>query len=322
MKNNLLKKIHTFITQKNLIPENSTIIVGLSGGPDSVFLLYLLVDLQKEKNLKIIAAHLNHEWRTEAIKDEQLCKDICAGLGVPIICKKMSELNLTLKFNGSKEEVGRKARRIFFEKVMREHGANTIALAHHADDQQETFFIRLIRGASLSGLAGIKAKDGAYIRPLLEIKKLEILAYLHEDRITYVLDASNESSEYLRNRIRNGVIPALQLSDERFDSNFATTHEQLQQTEEFLQQLAQKTFEEITINKEIDIQKLCALHPVMRTRILILWLCHAKVPFIPSQGFFDEIIRFLEKPQTGTHNFYGKWKMIKQNNTAHILEEN
>lgn len=316
--NNLSNKIRTYIKEKNLIPDTSTIILGLSGGPDSVFLLQVLATLQQERNLTIIAAHLNHEWRTEAALDEQLCKELCQKLGVSFLSKKMSELNLNIKFNGSKEEIGRKARRMFFENLAKEHNAHAIALAHHADDQQETFFIRLMRGASLSGLSGMKAKDGLYIRPLLEIKKSEILAYLHEHKISYAIDASNDSSDYLRNRIRHSVISALRIADERFDINFSSTHKQLQLTEEFLQQLAQKTFEEISINNEINIQKLVALHPVLRTRVIILWLCSEKVPFIPSQGFFDEIIRFLEKPGSGAHNFYGKWQLLKNKRAAQL----
>lgn len=318
MKKHLLDSIFSAIASKNLIPANSTIVVGLSGGPDSVFLLHVLACLSQENNLKLIAAHLNHEWRAEAAQDEQLCKELCQELGIPFISKKMSELNLSLKFNGSKEEIGRKARRQFFESVAREHIAQAIALAHHADDQMETFFIRLIRGASLSGLAGIKDKDGLYIRPLLEVKKAEILAYLHDHKIAYAIDASNESADYLRNRIRNSVISALRAADSRFDVNFASTHEQLQQTEDFLQELAKKTFVEIHTNHGIDIQKLLALHPIMRTRVLILWLIAAKVPFIPSQGFFDEIIRFLEKPGSGDHNFYGKWSIKKTHGSAQI----
>lgn len=318
----IIPRIHQFISQEFLVPDNATIIIGLSGGPDSVFLLHALADIRKEKNIHIIAAHLNHEWRPEALHDELLCQQLCAKLSVPLISKKMSELGLQIKFNGSKEEIGRKARRYFFESLAKEYNAQAIALAHHADDQMETFFIRLIRGASLAGLAGMKAKDGMYIRPLLEIKKAEIVAYLDKHQIAYAVDASNESAEYLRNRIRNSVIPALKQCDDRFDSNFATTHEQLQQTEDFLQQLAQRTFSEIHIAHAIDIEKLLALHAVLRTRVLILWIIANKVPFIPSQGFFDEIIRFLEKSGNTEHTFYGKWIVKKLRNDATILKMN
>jgi tRNA(Ile)-lysidine synthase len=316
--NHLLHKIKYFIKEKNLIPDASTIILGLSGGPDSVFLLHLLAHLRQEKDLTLIAAHLNHEWREEADFDAQLCNQLCQKLGITLISKKMSNLNLNFKFNGSKEEIGRKARRTFFESIAKEYNAQAIALAHHADDQQETFFIRLMRGASLAGLVGMKAKDGLYIRPLLEIKKTDILEYLNENKIPYALDASNESPDYLRNRIRNSIIPAFKLADDRFVSAFATTHEQLQKTEEFLHELSEKEFAQIKSANGIDIQKLLALHPVLRTRVLILWLCAEKASFIPSQGLFDEMLRFLEKPGSGTHDFYGKWQITKSKSSAQI----
>ncbi len=316
--NAIFSRVSRFCTAQSLIPENAALVIGLSGGPDSVFLLHFLAHVQEEKRLTLIAAHLNHEWRIEAENDEQLCKELCQKLGIRLISKKMSELTLNLKFNGSKEEIGRKARRQFFETVAKEHNAHAIAVAHHADDQMETFFIRLIRGASLAGLAGMKPKDGLYIRPLLGIKKAEVLEYLHAHQILYAIDASNQSDEYLRNRIRNSVIPALKLSDERFDASFASTNEQLQQAEEFLQLLAKKTFEEISANNEIDIAKLLALHPILRTRVIIFWLRQAKVPFVPSQGLFDEMNRFLQKPSTGEHVFYGKWQVVKHHKLAQI----
>lgn len=316
--NRLLQTIYSFIRERELIPDNCTLIVGLSGGPDSVFLLCLLAKLQKEKGLTLVAAHLNHEWRIESAQDEELCKQLCNELGIPLISKKLRELNIKIKDNGSQEEVGRKARRHFFESLAKEYQAHAIVLAHHADDQQETFFIRLMRGASLQGLVGMKAQEGLYIRPLLSIKKEDILHYLHENNITYAVDKSNDSPDYLRNRIRHSVIPALRLSDHRFDATFATTHDHLQQAENFLQNLAEQTFKEISTHNAINTQHLLGLHPVLRTRVTILWLCAAQVPFVPSQGLFDEIMRFLEKPGSGEHTFYARWRIIKNNGTAHI----
>jgi tRNA(Ile)-lysidine synthase len=318
--NTLIYKITNFIEKKNLIPDASTIILGLSGGPDSVFLLHVLAEIQKENNSTLIAAHLNHEWRKEADVDAQLCKQLCQKLGIILLSKTISELNANLKFNGSKEETGRKARRIFFERIAREYGAHAIALAHHANDQQETFFIRLMRGASLTGLVGMKPQDGLYIRPLLGIKKVEILEYLNKNKIPYAMDVSNESKDYLRNRIRNSVIPALKLADDRFDSSFDAMHGQLQQTEEFLHKLAIKTYTEIKTTNGVEIQKLLALHAVLRTRVIILWLCEEKVYFIPSQGLFDEIVRFLEKPGSGTHDFYAKWQISKNKMSAKLIK--
>lgn len=310
--NQLFDHIFAFCQEQNLISPESTIIVGLSGGPDSVFLLHYLVSLRQEKGLTLIAAHLDHGWRAESSQDASFCQELAKKYKVPFIAKNLKDALADFKFNGSKEELGRKARRAFFEQVAKGHNAQAIALAHHADDQMETFFLRLIRGASLSGLAGMKPKDGLYIRPLLDISKQEILDYLHEHKITYAIDASNESDEYLRNRIRNQVIPALKNCDDRFEKNFANTHAKLVETEEFLQELCAAQLQVISDeNKGLDIPKLLALHPALRNRVLINWLIIHKVPFTPSQGLLDEIIRFLENSKSKTHTLYRTWQMIK-----------
>ena len=320
MQNTFIKKINTFIKEKNLIPQNSTLIIGLSGGPDSVFLLHILAAVQKEKNLTLIAAHLDHGWRTESANDAQFCKDLAHSYGIPFSSKTMADLNLALKFNGSKEEIGRKARRSFFESLAKEYNAHAIALAHHADDQMETFFIRMIRGASLAGLAGMKTKDGIYIRPLLKTKKEEILAYLKENKISYVIDESNSSDKYLRNRIRNTVIPALHATDSRFCDTFENTHIQLQETEEFLQALTKSTLQKIsTDSRSIELSQLNSLHPALKNRILIEWLCANKISFTPSLGLLEEIIKFLNQPNDGTHTFYNKWRVCKKKDTLTIV---
>lgn len=228
------QKIKQFIALHNLVQHNDIIIVGLSGGPDSVFLLHFLAALQKELSLKLIVAHLNHEWRPEADQEEQLCRDIAHTLGLQYITSKISQLNLPFKINGSKEEYARKIRRYFFEQLVQEHNANSIALAHHLQDQEETFFIRLIRGSSLTGLTAINPRSGLYIRPLLETSKHEIIDWLHAHNNAYAIDSSNTSDLFLRNRIRSHVIPALQQCDDRFNQNFLTTLNRLKQTEIFL----------------------------------------------------------------------------------------
>lgn len=317
----MIPTLHTFIKKEQLIIADSTIIIGLSGGPDSVFLAHFLANLQKEYNLRLIAAHLDHEWRTESFKDIQFCQQLCDNLGIKLVSQKISDLGLTLKFNGSKEEIGRKARRFFLEKVRAQMNAQAIALGHHAQDQQETFFIRLLRGASLSGLTAMKPKEGVYIRPLLHTHKADIVAFLKSNAMPYIIDPSNESDIYLRNRIRSNVIPALKLCDARFDANFMTTMQRLQETESFLDELTQHTFQAIATHTDlwrIDCAQLIALHPSLRYRILLHWFCQEQIPFIPSQSFFDEIIRFLNSPASRKHTLHTHWVLVKKKNLAWV----
>lgn len=307
-----------------LIAPGSTVILGLSGGPDSIFLLHALAPLHADKTITLIAAHLDHEWRTDSASDVEFCHRATQALGVTLLSAKLSELCVSLKFNGSKEELGRKARRYFFEQVADRYNAAHIALAHHADDQQETFFIRLIRGSSLAGLTGIKPIQGRYIRPLLALHKQEIVAYLNEQNIPYLTDPSNSSDDFLRNRIRHSVIPELQKCDSRFDTNFAITLTRLQETDQFLDELVHDMYANLGStntdgNASITHPTLLALHNILQHRLLILWLCKAQVPFQPSQALLDEIIRFLHNPGNKEHQIHTHWSIKKLGTTATII---
>ena len=314
----LLERVEHFIEDHTLIDPGSTIIVGLSGGPDSAFLLHSLVGLAHKKKLTLIAAHLDHQWRETSANDITFCAQLSASLGFAFISNTIQELSLPFSQNGSKEEFGRKARRFFLEKIAREYNAQAIALGHHFDDQIETFFIRLIRGTSLAGLIGIKPKDGLYIRPLLAIKKNEIMEYLTLHDKAYLTDPSNESDEFLRNRIRASVVPALRACDQRFDNNFAVSQHHLQQTHEFIQELSATILKEISDDTALFIEPLLSLHLVILHTILMQWLIMHKVPFSPSSGFLDEIIRFLKQPGDADHIFYQKWRITKRNGKATI----
>ena len=315
--------LYNFIKKQNLIPEKSKLVIGLSGGPDSVFLLHLLANLQAQGQIdQLIAAHLDHEWRTDSCKDMEFCRDISKKYGAPFVTAKISDLSISSKFNGSLEQVGRNARRFFFETVRIKHNADLIALGHHAQDQQETFFIRLLRGATLTGLAGMKPKNGFYVRPLLQTNKTEILNFLHKNKIPYLTDPSNQSDCFLRNRIRNNLLPVLKQVDSRSEKKLSETIENLGQTEQLLQQLTKQAFEAVSTKKEgsfiLDTKKLFSLHPILYKRVLMHWLCIEKLPFPASKGFFEEMIKFLQTPKGGNHQLHHDWKMIKKWGKAKI----
>jgi tRNA(Ile)-lysidine synthase len=319
-KSSLIDQLTSNTIDGNLFTPGSTLIIGLSGGPDSIFLLHFFCSIANDFQLTLIAAHLDHGWRPESAQDAQFCKKIAQGYKVRFVTKTLQELDLSLKSNGSQEEMGRKARRFFFESLAQQYQAQAIALGHHADDQQETFFMRLIRGSSLAGLSGIKAKDGLYIHPLLILKKVEIINYLNEYAIAYTLDPSNESKEYLRNRIRTEVIPALKKADARWDDRFAATHTQLQETEEFLKDLTHLTFEQLSnASGQLSISGLLQLHPILAKRVILIWLIKNKVRFSPSQSLFDEIGRFLSQTRKGKHTLYGSWQIKKEGDRASIM---
>lgn len=306
-------------TIQSYIKPGSTLIVGFSGGPDSVCLLTLLSQLQSQLNLTIIAAHLDHQWRQESAMDAQWCQQFCAQLtNITYIVKKAEELNISIKKNGSQEEIGRILRRAFFKQLAQQYQAKYIVLAHHNDDQLETFFIRLLRGSSLTGLAGIKQFDGLFLRPLLHVSKNEILKFLNDNNITYLTDASNLDQKFLRNKIRHQLIPQLTNIDQRFNKNLTACMDNLRKTDDFLETLTQETVATIRdkVNPDLfNLDHFLALHEILQYRIL-LHLCVAyKITVNPSSGFFHEIITFLRNSKHQQHQLGLHFAIIKHNKT-------
>lgn len=306
---------------QSIIPHNSTLVVGLSGGPDSIYLAYQLANIAHKLNIKIIAAHLDHEWQASSPQAVEICKQACLSLGIELIVKKRSELQFQAKWNGSQEEIGRKMRRYFFESIAQEHQASAIALAHHAQDQQETFFIRLIRGASLQGLAGIQATDGLYIRPILNVNKQDILSYVNNHNIPYYTDPTNVSDTYLRNRIRNHVIPTLQKIDARFEQKLSETIDHIKEVNNFLQEHAEQVLTSITTCHGVEIASFLSLNTIIQQRILLHLLIEEKLFFTPSQNLFKEIMRFLEKSSAKKHIIY-ETCFIQKNKSYFMIKKN
>lgn len=295
---------------------NKSIVLGLSGGPDSVYLLHTLKVLHDEGTISLIAAHLNHQWRYEADAEQDFCAALCATLQVPFVTQTAEQLSIAIKPNGSQEDIGRKMRRSFLESVATKHNADFIALAHHKDDQLETFFIRLARGSSLDGLGGMKDVDGLYLRPLLSITKQEILDFLTKNTIPFVHDRSNESDTFLRNRIRRMLIPALTACDERFGDKIISTMEHLQADNQFLNDLTsdifQATFTTIDTTLTGSLAVFQGIHAQIQKRLIIAWLVHENIPFSPSAGLIDEIIRFLSHDAGGRHAISTAYSIMKK----------
>jgi tRNA(Ile)-lysidine synthase len=351
---NLSEKVNLFIAKHDLLNQNDSIVIGLSGGPDSVFLLHILHDLKKVYNLNIIAAHLDHGWRENSHLDVIFCKELTEKLGIKFVSWHASQIKdlQNFKKTGSKEDLGRQMRRKFFREISKEFGANKIALAHHQDDQIETFFIRLLRGAGVAGLSSIRPRFQNIIRPLLSINKKEIVFCLEEMRIKYLVDYTNVSDMYLRNRIRNYVVPALEKADNRFQNSCIHTIENLQVTEIFLEKITEQIFKDISTKSEqefsskiskkdicrnffdkeisfksleiyekylIDLKKFRVLDKFLQKRILLYWLCLEKVQFTLTTPFLEEILRFLEKNSGGEHWLSETWSIVKKKNKAYIL---
>ena len=214
----LFREILNINKKYNLIESNDIIVVGFSGGPDSVFLVEMLKKLQCFFNFKIYLVHINHLLRGEdADSDENFSFEYAKKNNLEIFIKRIPVKKIAKEIGKTLEEVGREERYKFFSEIYEKVGANKIATAHNKDDQIETFLFRLTRGTSLQGLEGIKTKNNNIIRPISEIYKKDILEYLNKNEIQYKIDKTNFENEFTRNSIRLDLIPFI---EERYNIKF------------------------------------------------------------------------------------------------------
>ena len=214
----LFREILNINKKYNLIENNDNIVVGFSGGPDSVFLVEMLKKLQCFFNFKIYLVHINHLLRGEdADSDENFSFEYAKKNNLEIFIKRIPVKEIAKEIGKTLEEVGREERYKFFSEIYEKVGATKIATAHNKDDQIETFLFRLTRGTSLQGLEGIKIKNNNVIRPISEIYKKDILEYLNKNEIQYKIDKTNFENEFTRNSIRLDLIPFI---EERYNIKF------------------------------------------------------------------------------------------------------
>ena len=214
----LFREILNINKKYNLIENNDIIVVGFSGGPDSVFLVEMLKKLKNFINFKIYLVHINHLLRGEdADSDENFSFEYAKKNNLEIFIKRIPVKEIAKEIGKTLEEVGREERYKFFSEIYKKVRATKIATAHNKDDQIETFLFRLIRGTSLQGLEGIKIKNNNVIRPISEIYKKDILEYLNKNEIQYKIDKTNFENEFTRNSIRLDLIPFI---EERYNIKF------------------------------------------------------------------------------------------------------
>ena len=229
----IIKKVQQFIESQNLFTPDQKLIVGVSGGADSVFLIHALYKL----GYSCIIAHCNFHLRgEESNRDALFVKSLAEKLNLPLQLIDFQAEEYASKQKISIEMAARELRYRWFAELKEKEEADCIAIAHHSDDVVETFLINMTRGTGIHGLTGIKPKKRDIVRPLLTLSREEIVTYLQQKNIPFVEDSTNKETIYTRNKFRNHIIPLLQTINPSFKESALQTIENLQQAEIFMEE--------------------------------------------------------------------------------------
>ena len=268
----MLNKVKKTIEKYNLIKKDDKVLVGVSGGPDSITLLNILHEL----GYNLCVAHINHGIRDNAIEDENFVVDFCDKKGIPCFIKKvkLKELDLGMTL----EEVGRKVRYDFFFEIMKNENCTKIATAHNANDNAETVIMNIIRGSGMSGLKGIEVSRENIIRPLLEITRKEIEEYCEKNNLNPCHDESNDEAIYTRNKVRLELLPYIEKNiNTNIVNNINRMSEIISEEEEYINKLVNDAYNECIVEENFgkvvcNLKKFNKLDNVLRKRLIIKFI--------------------------------------------------
>lgn len=274
------EKILETIKQFDLIESGDKIVIGVSGGPDSMCLLNSLNNIRKDKknnlSFDICVCHINHMIRKEADSETKYVEEYCKRNDIPIYIKRADVVKIAQEKKIGLEEAGRNVRYDFFEETMRNTNSNKIAIAHNLKDRAETVLMNLMRGTGPLGLKGIEAKrNNIYIRPLIQVDRKEIEEYCEKEKLNPRIDESNNDNTYTRNKIRNQLIPYLQ---KEFNPNIVGSITKLAEimTDEqnYLEKIVNNIYTEILIEEKekeiiLDLQGFNKQDIVIKRKIIL-----------------------------------------------------
>ena len=274
----MYRRFVQFIKENDLFRENEKLVVGVSGGADSVCLLYLLCKLREEMPFDMTVVHIHHGVRKEATEDAKFVQDVCHKMKVNFVIRKFEVEKLKKEWNMSTEEAGRKVRYDTFAEILG-NDKGKIVVAHNQNDVAETVLFNLFRGSGAKGLTGIRPKNGNIVRPLLCFSRGEIESFLSENKLTFCIDKTNLTDDYTRNKIRNHIIPYVEENIVKGSvEHIYHTAGLLDEQEDFLLKEAEKVLCEVSKTDEtkgiskINSRKFLELHGFLQKKIIYLLL--------------------------------------------------
>jgi tRNA(Ile)-lysidine synthase len=279
----VIRTMERFIRRHSLMERGDTLLVAVSGGPDSTALLHILHQLSAKWEWKLTAAHLNHQFRgEESDLEAQLVARFCAELNIPCELGTVDMPDIIRHTGDNAQNAAREQRYAFLTQKAMETGANRLVTAHHADDQAETILMRIVRGTGPSGLTGIPLRrslnDLELVRPLLRIYKSELVRYCTERKLTYAEDSSNRSRKYTRNRIRLDVMPALTAFNPQLAESLNRLADLMVEEDDFIDKEARRAWPLLVTGNEngcaFSRNAFTALHIALQRRLIQLILSY------------------------------------------------
>jgi tRNA(Ile)-lysidine synthase len=262
-----MDKVKDFLINVLKIKENDKIVIGNSGGPDSMFLMNLLIELRKTYNLKLVCAHVNHNVRKESEQEQIFLKNYCDDHNVIFESMKIEKYG-----DDNFHNQARTIRYNFFDDIVKKYDANYLMTAHHGDDLIETILMRIVRGSTLKGYSGFESiiDNGSYktVRPLIFLTKDFIKEYDEKNGIPYVTDKSNYKDKYTRNRYRFNVLPFLKKEDKNVHEKFIKYSNMLLEYDRFINQEIRKSIKNVYIDGKIDVIKFKELDSLIQKKII------------------------------------------------------
>ena len=275
----MLNKILNTINKYNLIKKGDKIVIGVSGGPDSMCLLDSLYCLKEKLGIEIFVAHVNHMIRKEADSETEYVKEYCKNKNIKCYVKKVNVEKLAKEQKLGTEEMGRKIRYEFFNEIAQKENANKIATAHNLNDNIETVLMNILRGSGISGLKGVeisrKETNIEYIRPIRECERQEIEKYCEKQNLNPMIDKTNFENIYNRNKIRNEIIPYLK---KEFNPNVLEGINRLsdiaREEEKYFDKIITEKYEELKIEENekrviLDLKEFNKLEKVIKSRLIL-----------------------------------------------------
>lgn len=267
------KKLNKMLVSDGLVKKNDRVLVGVSGGADSVCLLHLLAVSAAELGITVFAAHINHSLRPEADSEEAYVHSLCTALGIECFVLKKDAAALAKEWGVCVEQAGRKIRYDFFNRLCAEKNINKIATAHHMNDNAETILMHFIRGAGLKGLSGIAGTNGRIIRPLLGISREETERYCCDHALKYCTDKSNFDTDYTRNRLRLVTIPDIEKNyNPSFVHTVTSASKSLADDLDYIESETDKAYADVVSGERLSIAALRKYHVSIARRAVMRFI--------------------------------------------------